>query len=162
MFHEGFIMDKKSYVLLAAILALLTLVGLSEAGAATIAAGSNFTVALQSDGTLWAWGDNTYGELGNGTTTNAATPTRIGGGTTWSAVAAGSNFTVALQSDGTLWAWGDNTYGELGNGTTTNAATPTHIGGGTTWSAVAVGSNFTVAVASNGTLWAWGTTPTVN
>ena len=80
-------MDKKSYVLLAAILALLTLVGLSEAGAATIAAGSNFTVALQSDGTLWAWGDNTYGELGNGTTTNAATPTRIGGGTTWSAVA---------------------------------------------------------------------------
>ena len=77
-------------------------------------------------------GDNTYGELGNGTTTNAATPTRIGGGTTWSAVAVGSNFTVAVASNGTLWAWGDNTYGQLGHGTTTNAASPEQIASGYT------------------------------
>ena len=120
-----------------------------------VAAGSNFTVALQSDGSLWTWGNNGSGQLGNGTTTNVATPTRIGTGTSWTAVAAGLNFTVALQSDGTLWAWGDNSGGELGNGTTTSLTTPTRIGTGTTWTAIAAGSNFTVAVSA-GALMAWG------
>jgi len=89
-----------------------------------IAAGGDHTVALKSDGTLWAWGLNSQGQLGDGTTTNKATPTQIGSATNWSAIAAGSNNTVGLRSDGTLWAWGNNYYGNLGDGTTTNRHTP--------------------------------------
>jgi alpha-tubulin suppressor-like RCC1 family protein len=80
-----------------------------------VAAGGNHTVALKSDGTLWAWGDNWAGQLGEGTTTDRHFPVQIGTDT-WSFVAAGSNHTVAIRSDGTLWAWGDNFSGQLGDG----------------------------------------------
>ncbi len=126
-----------------------------------IAAGGDHTVALKSDGTLWAWGYNFFGQLGDGTTTNKTTPVQVaGGGNTWVAVTAGGNHTVALKSDGTLWAWGYNLYGQLGDGTTINKSTPVQVpGGGNTWVAIAAGGaggNHTVALKSDGTLWAWG------
>ncbi len=153
-------MDGKAYALLAAILALLTLVCPSEAGAKTIAGGLNFAGAIASAGTLSTWGGNGSGQLGNGSTgTNVTTPTQIGSFTTWSAVAAGSNFTVAIATGSALYTWGDNTSGELGNGSTgTNVTTPTQIATSMTaiWSAVAAGSNFAMALRSDGTLWTWG------
>ncbi len=151
-------MNRKWYVLAVAILALLTLVGPPAAGAATIAAGSDFAVAVKTDGTLWMWGDNTNGLLGNGSTGgNVTAPAPVGSATTWSAVAAGSDFAVALGNDGTLWMWGDNTKGLLGNNTTGgNVTAPAQVGSATTWSAVAAGSDFIVALMSDGSLWTWG------
>ncbi len=110
---------------------------------------------MQSNGTLWSWGGNLNGQLGNGTTVNSTTPARVGT-TTWEAVAAGSDFTIAVQSNGTLWAWGDNTTGQLGIGTTTSSTIPVQVGSGTDWVAVAAGANHAAAIKSNHTLWSWG------
>ena len=80
-------------------------------------------LAQRPDGTLWGWGYNFYGQLGDGTTTNRVLPVLIpvpvgvAAGTTWGAVATGF-FTLALRSDGTLWSWGDNQSGQLGSGGT--------------------------------------------
>jgi hypothetical protein len=83
-----------------------------------------------SAGTLWAWGDNSSGQLGNGTTTGVTIPTGIATGTTWSAVAAGSNFAVGVSFAGGLWTWGNNSSSQLGDGTTTNATSPEQITSG--------------------------------
>jgi len=149
-------MDGKLRGFLAAIFLLLMLAGRSELGAATVAAGSNFSAALKSDSTLWTWGGNGSGQLGNGTTTGTNTPGQVGTGTTWSAVAAGSNFTAAIDTGGNLWTWGGNGSGQLGNGATANTSTPGQVGVGTTWAVVAAGSDFMVAIDRGGNVWAWG------
>ncbi|HLG29265.1 MAG TPA: hypothetical protein VI387_03565, partial [Candidatus Brocadiales bacterium] len=85
-------------------------------------------IALKSDGTLWAWGYNYYGQLGDGTNTSKNAPVKIGTDNTWgSIVGVGAYHTIALKSDGTLWAWGDNYYGQLGDGTNTNRNVPVQI-----------------------------------
>src|ERR1043165_6518327 len=107
-------------------------------------------------GTLWAWGNNNSGQLGDGTTINSGTPTQIGTDTKWASITCGSGYTMALKNDGTLWAWGNNSSGQLGDGTTTDKTTPTQIGTDTKWVGIACGDRHTVAVKSDGTLWAWG------
>jgi len=72
--------------------------------------------AIKIDGTLWCWGWNESGQLGNNSTTNAPTPVQVGADTTWVAGSVGFNSTCAIKSNGTLWCWGDNVYGQLGNG----------------------------------------------
>lgn len=86
-----------------------------------VAAGWRHSLAFKSNGTLWAWGINQYGQLGQGNTTQLDTPTQVGTDTDWSKVAAGGFFSVALKSGGTLWAWGRNTDGQLGVGIRTTA-----------------------------------------
>ncbi len=81
-----------------------------------VAAGDYHTVARRSDGTLWAWGRNTYGQLGDGSTNNRVFPGQIGVGSNWVLVTAGAAHTLARTSDGTLWAWGYNSSGQLGLG----------------------------------------------
>ena len=124
----------------------------------TIAAGWHHTVAVKSDGTLWAWGYNFYGQLGDGTTINRNMPVQVsGGGNTWVGIAAGGYHTVALKSDGSLWAWGYNFPGQLGDGTTINRNMPVQVSrGGNTWVGIAAGGYHTVALKSDGTPWAWG------
>ena len=120
------------------------------------AGGLNFTVALKTDGSLWTWGFNNDGELGDGTTTGHDSPEQIGTDTNWAQVSAGDSRTLALKTDGTLWAWGFNGDGELGDGTTTGRDSPEQIGSETNWAQVSAGYNHSVAVKTDGTLWAWG------
>ncbi len=127
---------------------------------ASVSAGNSpavsYTVAIKTDGTLWAWGNNGSGQLGDGTTTDRHSPTQVGADTNWASVAAGGSHTVAIKTDGLLWAWGDNGYGQLGDGTTTSRSSPTQIGADTNWASVAAGTDYTVAIKTDGSLWAWG------
>ena len=78
---------------------------------------------------FWAWGNNYYGQLGDGTTTNRNTPVQVSGLTGITAISAGDFNTVALKNDGTVWAWGHNYSGQLGDGTTTDRYTPVQVSG---------------------------------
>src|SRR5208283_256083 len=107
-------------------------------------------------GTLWAWGYNGYGELGNGTTTNSYTPVQVNNLVNVIAVAGGYEHSLAVQSGGTVWAWGYNGYGELGNGTTTGSYAPVQVNNLSGVTAVASGFYYGLALESGGTVWAWG------
>ena len=123
---------------------------------AEVSAGSSHTTAIKDDGTLWAWGYNHYGQLGDGTNINRNVPTQIGTDTDWAYVSAGASHTTAIKDDGTLWAWGGNEYGQLGDGTEVNRPAPTQIGMDPDWAYVSAGTYHTMAVKTDGTLWAWG------
>jgi len=105
----------------------------------------NYSAGIQTDGTLWAWGNNSDGQLGDGTTTNKAVPTQVGTATDWVWVAAGTNATYAIKQNGTLWAWGSNNHGQLSDGTTTSRLLPAQVLPGTTWSKVSAGDAYVVA-----------------
>ena len=126
----------------------------------SIAAGSTFSLALKSDGTVWAWGINTRGQLGDGTTQGSNIPVKVSGLTGITAIATGYNFGLALKKDGTVWCWGNDTYGELGNGivSTSPVPNPVQVAGLTGASAIYAGNTDSCAFAakSDGTLWAWG------
>ena len=117
---------------------------------------SKFYATVDTDGTLWAWGSNEYGQLGIGNDTFKAVPARVGSDTNWKQVALGSNYTLALKTDGTLWAWGRNDHGQLGLGDTVDRNSPVRVGSATTWSMIVAGQQHTMAIKADGTLWAWG------
>jgi alpha-tubulin suppressor-like RCC1 family protein len=114
------------------------------------------SMALKSDGTVWAWGSNLYGGLGNGSLTNTTTPVQAIGLTNMKAISAGGWHSAALKSDGTLWTWGWNTDGQLGDGTTVDKSTPIQVPGLTNVTAVAAGTYHVLALRSDSTVWAWG------
>ncbi|MGD9807008.1 MAG: immunoglobulin-like domain-containing protein [Deferribacterales bacterium] len=120
-------------------------------------AGRYVTFAIKSSGALWAWGDNQYGQLGDGSTSDRVVPAVVNIGTEWIAIDAGQYHTVGIKSDGTLWSWGGNSDGQLGDGTNTYSLTPIQESTrATDWVAVSAGDNYTIAIKSNGTLWGWG------
>jgi len=137
-------------------------------GVTAIAAHYLNTVALKDDGTVWTWGNNDYGQLGDNTRTSSYTPVQVvgPGGTGFltdvTAIAAGYGHMVALKDDGTVWAWGDNGYGVLGDGTTDPSYTPVQVLGPegvgvlTGMTAIAAGWYHTVALKEDRTVWAWG------
>ena len=108
--------------------------------------------------TLFTWGYNDPGQLGDNTTTDRSTPvTTFAGGTNWKQVAAGRQHSAAIKTDGTLWTWGAGGEGQLGTNNTTTRSTPvTTFAGGTNWKQVACGYSHTVAIKTDGTLWVWG------
>jgi len=154
--RSSFLISKKNVVLLSLLALFMALPTVSLAAPSRIAAGIAHTIALKSDGTLWAWGFNGYGQLGDGTTNDIYAPSRIGSDKDWVSVAAGSYHTLALKSDGTLWAWGYNGFGQLGDGTINDIHSPTRIGSDNDWASIAVGDYHCLALKSDGTLWAWG------
>jgi fibronectin type 3 domain-containing protein len=123
---------------------------------ASVSAGVAHTVALKNDGSVWAWGLNTNGQLGNGATTQSAAPVQVTGFTGAIAVSAGATHSVALKNDGTVWAWGLNSNGQLGNGTITQRTVPVQVTGLTGVVAVSANAAYTLALKSDGTIWAWG------
>ena len=139
-----------------------------------VSAGAGHTAAIKTDGTLWAWGGNTYGQLGNADSGYYDPPTNTkpkyspipvqvsdpDPSKQWIAVSASAGMhTIAIKKDGTLWAWGWNSYGKLGDGTTTTRDTPVQVSDpdpSKQWVAISAGSYHTAAIKANGTLWAWG------
>lgn len=121
-----------------------------------IAAGADHTAALKPDGTVWTWGNNQYGQLGDGTTIRRRTPVQVAGLSGVAAIAAGHGHTVALKSDGTVWTWGHNEYGQLGDGSKTSRRQPVQVVRLSAAIAIAAGEDHTVVVKSDGTVWAFG------
>ena len=125
-----------------------------------VSLGANHAAAVKTDGTLWTWGRNSYGQLGDNTITNRSSPVQtVDGGTTWNAVICGQNHTLATKTDGTLWLWGANSYGQLGVNDISSRSSPIQtITYGTTWSSISAASlgNHSAATKSDGTLWIWG------
>ena len=123
-----------------------------------VAAGGEHSVALKIDGTVWAWGRNTYGQLGNGETTDINyTPVRVPSLTAISEIVAGENHTLALKQDRTtVYAWGSNSYGQLGDGGREKKLTPIQIEGLRNVKAIATGANHTAAIKEDGSVWTWG------
>lgn len=127
-------------------------------GARNISVGESHTVALKSDGTVWTWGANTYGQVGDNSTTQRDAPVQVSGLSGVVAVAAGKFHSVAVKSDGTVWGWGLNSSGQLARSATSfpQRTTPTSAQSFSGAIAVAAGDNFTIALKADGTVWAWG------
>ena len=125
-------------------------------GITAISAGLFHAMALANDGTVWAWGANGRGQLGDGNTSPHITARRIQGLSGVTAISTGSSHTVALKSDGSVWAWGDNSHGQLGDGTTTQRTAPVQVQGLSGVAAIAVEGEHTVALKNDGSVWAWG------
>lgn len=124
-----------------------------------ISAGVALTVlAVKTDGTLWGWGNNSYGGLGLGNLTNYSSPKQIGALTNWLNVSASYTFSVAIKTDGTIWSWGSSNAGQLGLGNTTNYSSPKQIGSQTYWTSITSGSGTSscAAIKNDGTIWTWG------
>ena len=128
---------------------------------AAVSCYNGITAAIKTDGSLWMWGDNRLGQLGNGTLTDSAVPIKVMDDVV--AVSTGGWMTAAVKSDGSLWTWGANHYGHLGNGGVTNAVgrynwecltVPTKIMDDVV--TVSVGGNFCAAIKTDGSLWTWG------
>ena len=113
--------------------------------------GSDHSVAIRQDGTLWSWGSNAAGQLGRSGATG--TPAQVGSGADWTQLAC-SHHTLALKSNGTLWSWGDNGSGQLGRSGATD--TPAQVGAAADWAAVGGGRYHSLAVRRDGSLWSWG------
>lgn len=113
---------------------------------------------MKSDGTVWAWGKNTSGQLGDGTYTERWTPVQVTELTGIVAIAADKNHSLALKQDGTVLAWGDNDYGQLGDGTITDRLNPTPLSSLSNVIAIDAGFNTGSALKSDGTVWTWGGT----
>jgi len=130
-----------------------------------------YSLAIKTDGSLWAWGNNYYGQLGlgdSGVDTNRKVPTRVGADSNWRAVSAGTASTIAIKTDGSLWAWGCNYYGHLGlgdSGVDNIINVPTRVGTDNNWAAVTTSGSheeddefgsYSLAIKTDGSLWAWG------
>jgi len=122
-----------------------------------VSVGRNHVGAIKTDNTLWVWGNNTDGQLGDNTVTNRSSPIQtVTFGTNWNFVSCGNYHTLATKTDGTLWAWGRNYKGCLGEGTITHRSSPIQtIAYGTNWNNIAAGIN-SIATKTDGTLWVWG------
>ncbi|MDD2899807.1 MAG: hypothetical protein PHI31_13975 [Desulfuromonadaceae bacterium] len=121
-----------------------------------VSTGGNHSVALKKDGTVWTWGLNRTGQLGNGTTKNSSIPVKVAGLTQVTAIATGGSHVVVLRKDGTVWAWGGNQSGQLGNGQNQDCLSPIQVPGLHNVTAITAGAYNTSVLKNDGTVWSWG------
>lgn len=122
---------------------------------ASFSCGYNHAGAIKTDGSMWLWGNNSYGQVGDSTSVTKVSPVQLQG--TWSLLSCGMYYTAAIKTDGSLWLWGNGLSGNLGNGQRGNGvqvSSPIQVAG--TWSYVTCGWFSTIAQKTDGTLWAWG------
>jgi len=126
----------------------------------SVVCGDSHSVALTAAGRVYAWGSNSYGQLGNGVNTSSTLPVAVSAlaGETVVAVAAGANFSLAITDEGEVYAWGYNLFGQLGNGTTTNSNVPVAVSAlaGKRVVAISAGGGFALALTGDGVVYAWG------
>ena len=122
---------------------------------ASVAAGQYHMAVIKTDGSLWTWGNNEFGQLGQGPVQLSArhTPGKVMDGV--AAVSCGYDYTAAIKADGSLWMWGNNNFGQLGNGTMTAVSAPVKVMDDV--AVVACGLYTTAAIKTDGSLWMWGT-----
>ena len=130
-------------------------------GVQQVSAGSVHALALKTDGTVWSWGYNGFGQLGNGTTNASSSPVQVSGLTGVSYIAAGDASSYAVKSDGTAWSWGHNDSGQLGDGTIVDKTTPVQVSNLTGVSKISAGVHHALALLTNGGLYAWGSNDNV-
>ncbi len=123
---------------------------------ATHAPLTHTSVAVKTNGTLWAWGANNHGEVGDSTVYARSSPVQIGSSTNWAAASTGSGMSIAVTTAGSLYSWGDNVSGQLGLNIADKRSSPVQIGALTNWANVSVGKQFVLAVKTDNTLWGWG------
>jgi alpha-tubulin suppressor-like RCC1 family protein len=123
-----------------------------------VSAGCFHTAAVKTDGTLWLWGRNNVGRLGDNSAINRSSPVQtVSSGTNWNHVSAGNYHSAAIKTDGTLWLWGRGSDGRLGDNTTIDKSSPVQtVSSGTNWKQVSTGYFHTAAIKTDGTLWTWG------
>jgi alpha-tubulin suppressor-like RCC1 family protein len=115
--------------------------------------------AIKTDGTLWLWGGNSYGQLGQNDTVNRSSPIQVPSSTNWASLAIAQQCTAAIKIDGTLWTWGGSTgafLGALGQTVKVDRSSPVQVGGLATWSAATSMDYAFLALQTNGTMWSWG------
>ena len=121
-----------------------------------ISAGDYFSLALKKDGTVWSWGKNEYGQLGNGSTESHENPKQIENLNNVTAISAGGSHSLVLQKDGTVWAFGYNKYGQLGDGSRSNRETPVQSYNLSDIVEISAGTFHSIALKKDGTVWTWG------
>lgn len=131
-------------------------IGSGSAWSAVEAGFRDHVLALKPDGTLWAWGKNNAGQLGDGTTVDKLVPVKIGTDTDWKEISAGAGFSFAIKQNGTLWAWGYNLSGNFGDSSYVSSLVPIQVGTDVSWKNVSAGAEHCLALKANGSLWAWG------
>jgi len=128
----------------------------TQAATPMVAIGSNFAVALRSDGKVLTWGDDGAGQLGTGRLPFSTTPGLVENLASVKSIAAGVNHSLAVRHDGTVWTWGENGEGQLGGGVSNDRTNATQVPGISNATSVCGGSAFSLALGSDATVWAWG------
>jgi len=123
----------------------------------SVSLGINLSAAIKTDGSLWLWGCNTTGQIGNNSAASQSSPVQtVSGGTNWRSVSLGGH-SAAIKTDGSLWMWGTGTSGQLGDNSNASQSSPVQtVSGGTNWRSVSLGNYHSAAIKTDGSLWLWG------
>jgi alpha-tubulin suppressor-like RCC1 family protein len=124
---------------------------------AQVAAGTQHTACVKTDGTLWSWGDNApNGQLGDGTAVDRSSPVQVGALTNWAQVSVGSSFTACVTTEGTLFTWGAGSNGRLGHNDLISRSSPVQVGALTNWAQVSAGTAHAACIKTDSTIFTWG------